>query len=218
MQYATIFAISLALASGSVAAPAAEVTSLEERQTGISSAFLSFAASEFQGIFGEPPPCCDDGSYDDVGMTCWAATANHTTHPNDDWILCYTPDTKDNHGDTHLLHSWSQDDIDISKCLTDLHAKQSDVCIDVKGSSCEDKSYTGNLQNMRESSISGHKLSSKTQTDIKKAMDVLKGQKIVHDKIQGFNVGPVFGSNPKNSAGNRVYDSVLVRYVGEDDC
>lgn len=121
-------------------------------------------------------------------------------------------------------------EVNVAKCLANLHSEQADTCIDVKGSTC-DSAYVsqdaagyvesgGRLQSLRATILGG----SGTQADaqitpavantIEAAIGVLIGQQVTGAQ----ECGPYFWPTTDNTGLKASSFGFGVSWIGEDDC
>ncbi|KAK4501181.1 hypothetical protein PRZ48_006987 [Zasmidium cellare] len=184
----------------------------EKRQgTGIA-IFASIFKNALAGaIQGEQPTCVDgfagtDPVYYNIG-----------TDGNGNYYLACWQNVSD-------TMPWTQTEIDVANCLTNLHYEQASVCISVAGSECDLNGYVANggRQQMMHTLIAAGgsdgaaQLSAQDSTTIQAAIRSLEGQNV---KGTGGS-GPDFYAVTDESATKAVdYASQLsVNWIGEDEC
>ena len=129
-----------------------------------------------KALGAKTPTCCD--SYGDTsGCLVNAGTDKNNNH----WMACYFP------GSEEIFDF----DVDVMKCIINLHFVQRDSCISVEGSECA-KGYGGGLMAGQTSWIGkGHakanQLSGDQSVTYQAAAESMKGVKI--DYMKGHTVG-----------------------------
>ncbi|KAF1816428.1 hypothetical protein P152DRAFT_446084 [Eremomyces bilateralis CBS 781.70] len=99
------------------------------------SILVPFLAKEFEKIFGQPLSCC--GSLENCH-----GFKNAEGNPNR-FHACFRKYRIPIKGFIAPgAQEFSAEDVEIAKCLTNLHYRQTDVCISVQGSSCDNNGYT----------------------------------------------------------------------------
>ncbi|KAJ5151989.1 hypothetical protein N7492_010284 [Penicillium capsulatum] len=136
---------------------------------------------------------------------------NHKPKP---WFNCWFPGTE----------KFTKKDAEVVKCILDLHAKQHDVCISVKGSSC-DKGYikgggrVQNVENYQKLFNVGkpNSLSQEGADSMKVAVDELVNVKMRTDLTDHVTYGPVVGTIPDED--HKWADiTYAIYYKGQRDC
>ena len=124
-----------------------------------------------QGILTPAPPTCCDGE----GASDMCRINAGTSKTGHKWMACYAE------GEQPV----TKKDIDAMKCIIDLHYRQDDRCIDIKGSHCATTyGLIGNLQRGQMSYLMGpYNISAVDSTTLQAAADSMEGIKIDYDKM-----------------------------------